>query len=581
MKKIKLFSTLSTALLTVTAVPIVATACTNSKKNTNYNAIFKKEYFDQSSTVYNPSLATFSAYTTYRSETYIIDDDYSQGDKNIKEFLTNYGFENFESNSYYKTLPGKTTEGVAIATMPISDNYTLIALVPRSWNYVNEWCGNMMLEAQGRPYPKKYHAGFYVGAVNMLLFLKDYILRHNLTGNIKIWIPGYSRGAAVSNLCASIIDEAIEQGKLEEVIGNTTLTHENLFCYTFATPTNVDVSYYEGIDIHGDTYNNIFNVINPCDAIPYLFPFNMQMDRFGKDKYIWASWIAPEQYKKYVPEVITDYKDDFDKTYTIDDWTYYSQPGTSSISTLFKNYNMEFATRYATQLLGEVAKNRQNYVNLFQGRLVHLFEDIYSRGELIPTAEDLMDILTLFYEKSDDDIRLYISFYTLIRNFPALYDAHIIYNYIGWLKTCDPNYHNSDYELNTLLDDYKYYKIETKGFNNVEIWDATKENKLASFNQNYHYFPWTTDHSDNIAIGGFWNQLTPNNVITYVQSFLRGFDINDIHIKYRAIISSQITPIENASITLYEVTPKKNEVVKEYKLTTLDHSTEWAWLGEE
>ena len=76
-------------------------------------------------------------------------------------------------------------------------------------------------------------------------------------------ICGHSRGAACANLLGLLLDE--ERGS------------EDIYVYTFATPTTVRGEVLEG------SYPNIFNLINPRDIVTMLPPPTLRYGRAGQD----------------------------------------------------------------------------------------------------------------------------------------------------------------------------------------------------------------------------------------------------------------------------------------------------------
>ena len=74
---------------------------------------------------------------------------------------------------------------------------------------------------------------------------------------------GHSRGAACANLLGLLLDE--ERGS------------EDIYCYTFATPTTVRGEVLER------SYPNIFNLLNPCDLVTMLPPPCLGFGRAGRD----------------------------------------------------------------------------------------------------------------------------------------------------------------------------------------------------------------------------------------------------------------------------------------------------------
>lgn len=78
-----------------------------------------------------------------------------------------------------------------------------------------------------------------------------------------VLICGHSRGAAVGNLLGMLLNE--------------TRGIENVYCYTYATPTT-----YRGEEPKAGC-ENIFNIINPCDVVPLLPVSGWGFYRVGND----------------------------------------------------------------------------------------------------------------------------------------------------------------------------------------------------------------------------------------------------------------------------------------------------------
>ena len=75
-------------------------------------------------------------------------------------------------------------------------------------------------------------------------------------------VTGHSRGAAVANILGA---------KLTDRFGA-----DSVYAYTFATPRTVRGDY--------PAYDNIFNVINPCDMVPMLPLEAWSFERYGIDR---------------------------------------------------------------------------------------------------------------------------------------------------------------------------------------------------------------------------------------------------------------------------------------------------------
>jgi hypothetical protein len=138
----------------------------------------------------------------------------------------------------------------------------------RSSGYQDEWGGNLTIGQSGN------HAGFQLAADQTVSAIRSYIGeltgRGQLTNKIKIWISGYSRGAAAANLAAA---------KLNEQFGK-----ENVFAYCFECPQGA-----VGSDVGGERYSNIFCIVNPIDLVPKLAMSVWGFTRYGRTFYLPAA----------------------------------------------------------------------------------------------------------------------------------------------------------------------------------------------------------------------------------------------------------------------------------------------------
>jgi hypothetical protein len=173
----------------------------DENNDTESTYFYDDAYFLADSRVYNPKLATMSLcfeLTTYaRYDTNI----WSEKTKNARELLTGtngIGFADFEQNHFWNSKPTKDSIGAVAARKLITDEdgneYTLIALGIRGGGYESEWASNFTMGANGT------HHGFTEARENVLSFLEEYISNKGITGDIKLWVVGFSRAAATANM---------------------------------------------------------------------------------------------------------------------------------------------------------------------------------------------------------------------------------------------------------------------------------------------------------------------------------------------------------------------------------------------
>ncbi|MBQ6343117.1 MAG: hypothetical protein IJI41_08355 [Anaerolineaceae bacterium] len=193
------------------------------------------------------------AVSGFRSKVY----EMGELDHDILDFFEKAGFTEPRSDDYNKPT-GINTIGTLIAHKKVGDAI-LIGVSISGNNYKNEWLSNLTIENETRP------KGFNHAAKKVMRRVEAYIKEHQLSGNLRIWVAGYSRAAAVSNLFAA---DAIESKQFDAV-----------YAYTFATPRTTR-------EANPKRYRCIFNMINPEDVVP-LIPFpEWGYERYGRDLFL-------------------------------------------------------------------------------------------------------------------------------------------------------------------------------------------------------------------------------------------------------------------------------------------------------
>ena len=156
----------------------------------------------------------------------------------MKSFLELLGFNSFTVNEDYKKSATINTIGLAVAKKEF-DEYTVIAVAPRSGGYFREWASNTHL---GDGSKSDYmHEGWYNAANKLINFVTKYVNDNNVTGKVKLWMAGYSRGGATTNLAAGLIDNKINNG--EQLFSNgAQISREDVYAYTFEAPQGANVN---------------------------------------------------------------------------------------------------------------------------------------------------------------------------------------------------------------------------------------------------------------------------------------------------------------------------------------------------
>lgn len=266
-----------------------------SKPHFTHDIYFSQSYFEHSSYVYDPHLATASfclAASSYPDYGEHNEQWYLDQPQFIKNTLETIGFNSFNTNSDYIQKARQDTIGLAIAKKEFA-NYTVIAVTPRSGGYYQEWANNMTL---GDGSKSDYmHEGWYNAANKLINFVSNYIDEYNVSGQVKLWMTGFSRGGSTVNIAAGLIDSRLDKG--EKIFGsNISLTRNDVYAYTFESPQGANVNS-KNIKLPKDEiYGNIFNIVNPNDIVTKVAMAEYGFTRFGIDKFITTRFFDPKNY---------------------------------------------------------------------------------------------------------------------------------------------------------------------------------------------------------------------------------------------------------------------------------------------
>lgn len=309
-------------------------------KYNGYKIFYSDDYFRHPASEYDPHLATLSMFmtdnSTPRNRPENLNDEWYEKQPNLlKGFFEVIGFEDFDTNADFKSRADFDTIGIACARRQV-DDYTVIAVAVRSGGYYREWANNVWL---GDGTKSDYmHEGWYNCANKLLAFLDSYIANNNITGKVKIWTAGFSRGGATANLAAGLLDNKIYR---EEQIfsSDVTLDHEDLYAYTFEAPQGANYNS-KTVELPGSIiYDNIWNIVNPNDLVTKVAMSEYGFARFGTDKFITTKFYDPDNFtenRKTFAKLFEENGDSFENDYSGDTLIMYGIPGEKAIW-LYKN----------------------------------------------------------------------------------------------------------------------------------------------------------------------------------------------------------------------------------------------------
>ena len=251
-------------------------------KTVKYTFNYDESWFFKDSTDYNHNLARMSirmAMAAARTSDVSIVDLFDTLDFSYVNEIsgTDDNLKVKDGDTIKYPSPTKDTIGYAIGSKEITDEngetITLIAVAVRGGGYKAEWASNFTIG------PSSEHAGFSQAANYVVNAVKDYISERNIKSNIKIWMTGYSRAAATTNIAAHTLTADARNGRIPG------LEQTGIYAYCFECPRTVWTTHpsYKADD------SNIFNIVNPVDFVPLVAPEAWKFDRYGVTYYLPSS----------------------------------------------------------------------------------------------------------------------------------------------------------------------------------------------------------------------------------------------------------------------------------------------------
>ena len=238
------------------------------KKTAKYIYDYDENWFFTPSTTYQHGLTKMSIRGAVAG--YGVMDDPHSIDTNIKYLMVETDKNSLEFTNYESSYPDPKTNtiGYAISSKNIKNGAgktcSLLMVTVRGGGYMDEWGGNFDLGT------KDEHQGFNEAALQVRDGIKKYVEKYKdkLPYELKVWISGYSRGAATTNRVAKMLDDGAVEG----------LTRDNIYAFCFECPQNTTKtqSYVES-----DKYKNIVSIVNSVDLVPKVAMSGFEFKRYG------------------------------------------------------------------------------------------------------------------------------------------------------------------------------------------------------------------------------------------------------------------------------------------------------------
>ena len=219
--------------------------------------------------------------------------DNASKEKTIKDLFSLLEFDNIVCNDNYDS---NSADSISYCIGHFKDgSYDMITVAVRGMNYGAEWVSNFKIGESGD------HQGFTESATKVYNALVSYINSKYKNsydkGMVKLWLIGYSRGAAVANVLSYLVQS--------DPVKKLDVPQNHVFSYTFCTPRGLSAE-------HAIKYPNVFNIISAADIVTYIAPEEYGMYRCGKDINIFEAKesdytkksVKKEQSSNYIQETV-------------------------------------------------------------------------------------------------------------------------------------------------------------------------------------------------------------------------------------------------------------------------------------
>ena len=418
--------------------------------DTGHGYRYRDTYFTaKTASEYNHSLATMSlclAFSTYRGNY-----PYKDGDHNIKKILQECGFtgDDFQRYEQYGLREKPSTSGIgcAIGSKGLEDSSTLIVVAVRSGDYEAEWASNFEVGLSGD------HSGFSKAAGMVYDDIGDYISKHGITGDVKIWITGYSRGGAVATQTAA----RLNKGSFE----NISYTKNDVYAYGFATPAGAVSSSNPG----STDYSNIFNIIHYHDIVPLVAPEKWGFGRYGTTLILPYSALSHsyDPYEKRMKEYLSE----MGASYRLDEFRTFLYSG-DSVGTFSRRFIDSFAKNIC--LLGQSGTGRALYNTELQQQIIALF-----KGGSVNTAYGIWGIA---HDPTGRNLLVKQAGLNPVLTFRAAENIELLY--LAWMQVMDENY-GADFKPVFSVGNARYIRVNCPV--DIKVYDSNNSQAASIINE--------------------------------------------------------------------------------------------------
>lgn len=363
----KVFSFILAALLLILSVQTGAEAEKERLPVLTTEGIFQCDWFDESilyeyeysdsyflgnAYEYNHDLALYALGVSMASFNSF---DKTKPDEHIRKMLNECGYADVRSYGY--ETEGYDTIALAVGRKDLVLNgepTTILIAAVRSGNYGMEWGGNVRIGTG------ENHEGFEVSKNTLMFYFNEYFEDFKPYGEVKLLVPGYSRGSSIANL---FVAEIIDGSYVETLAGETDnirkagFEPENIYSYLYEAPQCTSDK-----NANNELYSNIFNIINPSDYVPMFVMDNYEFTLYGRKLYL-PSASRCDDYDDYYIAARKEFDSFMAHTGKTSGSFFYSYEDSLSCEAIFNNLFSSLAT--------DVMLDREYYVENLEQPMIY------------------------------------------------------------------------------------------------------------------------------------------------------------------------------------------------------------------
>ncbi len=371
---------------------------TNQKES--YSFYYTDEWFGNSPyTTYQHELTQMSIRVAMAA---FAPDSNPKNSTNAVNLLLQMGFSEIVS-SYPE--PEYDTIGYSIGSKTITtssgETSTLIVVAVRGGGYGEEWGGNFRVlpDDEALFTSDADHEGFAIAASQVLSGISEYASSHTLESDVKIWICGFSRAAATSNLVGAELIDSVTGNSSESYVDG--LTADGIYTFCFECPQDTLDS-----EAGDSRYSSIINVVNPVDIVPKVAPSELGYTRYGTTIFT-PSIATTSDYQTYSESMIESYRSILSWTNSTTDVSILTSQ-TSSQSAVLDDIISSISD---SLMLGSSGADwRESYLAIQDEIIAFAAETIEGEvGDAASVAEILLSLNSAFPSLASNVISLYAS----------------------------------------------------------------------------------------------------------------------------------------------------------------------------